>query len=122
MMSARVRGTGPCAWSTVFCMVSSFRFGGGWDLGPRRAHSRLGGGRLAAVHSEGSDGTDGAPCGRVAHVTGDRPLDPGLNVPPEPRAGGIESEPGAGGSRDPGLKLHTIASPADVTGRGIIDH
>jgi hypothetical protein len=30
MMSARVRGsTAPCAWSTVSCMVSSSRFGGG---------------------------------------------------------------------------------------------
>src|SRR5690242_2755438 len=26
---------------------------GGWELGPCRAHSRLGGGRLAAVHSDG---------------------------------------------------------------------
>lgn len=29
---------------------------GGWELGPRRAHSRLGGGRLAAVHSDGHRG------------------------------------------------------------------
>jgi hypothetical protein len=43
MMSARARGTAPCAWSTVSCMVSSFRFGGGMGSRPRRAHSRLGG-------------------------------------------------------------------------------
>ena len=49
-------GIAPCAWSTVSYMVSSSRFGGGWELGPRRAHSRLGGGRLAAVHSDGHRG------------------------------------------------------------------
>jgi hypothetical protein len=43
MMSARARGTAPCAWSTVSCMVSSFRFGGWMRSRPRRAHSRLGG-------------------------------------------------------------------------------
>jgi hypothetical protein len=43
MMSARVRDTALCAWSTVSCMVSSFRFGGGMGSRPRRGHSRLGG-------------------------------------------------------------------------------
>jgi hypothetical protein len=43
MMLARVRGTAPHAWSTVSCMVSSFRFGGGWDLGPAgRTHASAG--------------------------------------------------------------------------------
>jgi hypothetical protein len=37
------------------CLAWSCPLGlaGGWDLGPRRAHSRPGGGRLAAVHSDG---------------------------------------------------------------------
>lgn len=43
MMSAKVRGTAPCAWSRVSYMVSSFRFGGGMGSRPRPAHSRLGG-------------------------------------------------------------------------------
>jgi len=38
----RVRG-GAAAGSTVSCMVSSFRFGGGWDLGPAgRSHASAG--------------------------------------------------------------------------------
>ena len=43
MMPPRVRGTGPCAWSTVSYMVWAFRFGGGMGSRPRRTHSRLGG-------------------------------------------------------------------------------
>jgi hypothetical protein len=51
MICARVRG-GAAAGSTVFCMVSSFRFGGGWDLGPpgaltpRRGRYRYGLGQV----------------------------------------------------------------------------
>jgi len=42
MICARVRGRA-AAWSTVSCMVSSFRFGGGWDLGPAgRSHASAG--------------------------------------------------------------------------------
>jgi pimeloyl-ACP methyl ester carboxylesterase len=42
MICARVRG-GTAAGSTVSCMVSSFRFGGGWDLGPAgRSHASAG--------------------------------------------------------------------------------
>jgi pimeloyl-ACP methyl ester carboxylesterase len=42
MICARVRG-GAAAGSTVSCMVSSFRFGGGWDLGPAgRSHASAG--------------------------------------------------------------------------------
>src|SRR5947207_7284458 len=38
----QVRG-GAAAGSTVSCMVSSFRFGGGWDLGPAgRSHASAG--------------------------------------------------------------------------------
>jgi hypothetical protein len=38
----RVRG-GAAAWATVSCMVPSFRFGGGWDLGPAgRSHASAG--------------------------------------------------------------------------------
>lgn len=64
---------------------------------------------MAAVHSEGSDGTDGAPCGRVAHVTGDRPLDPALKLPPLNIARDVKREgrigfPQVRGSRDPALK------------------
>src|SRR5689334_5302834 len=53
MMPARVRGHCTGAWSTVCCMVSSARFGEGWELGPCRAHSRLGGGRLAPACHQG---------------------------------------------------------------------
>ena len=52
MMSARVRGTALCAWSTVSCMVSSFRFGGGMRSRPRRAHSRLGGAAVVTGSGE----------------------------------------------------------------------
>jgi pimeloyl-ACP methyl ester carboxylesterase len=42
MSCAGVRG-GAAAGSTVSCMVSSFRFGGGWDLGPAgRSHASAG--------------------------------------------------------------------------------
>jgi pimeloyl-ACP methyl ester carboxylesterase len=42
VICARVRG-GAAAGSTVSCMVSSFRFGGGWDLGPAgRSHASAG--------------------------------------------------------------------------------
>ena len=42
MICARVRG-GTAAGSTVSCMVSSSRFGGGWDLGPAgRSHASAG--------------------------------------------------------------------------------
>ena len=42
MSCARVRGRA-AAGSTVSCMVSSFRFGGGWDLGPAgRSHASAG--------------------------------------------------------------------------------
>jgi hypothetical protein len=42
MICARVRG-GAGAWSTVSDVVSSFRFGGGWDLGPAgRSHAPAG--------------------------------------------------------------------------------
>ena len=49
MMSARVRGTAPCAWSTVSYMVSLFRFGGGMRSRPRRVHSRLGGAAVISL-------------------------------------------------------------------------
>src|SRR5271165_5003310 len=52
MMSARVRGTALCAWSTVSCMVSSFRFGGEMRSRPRRAHSRLGGAAVVTGSGE----------------------------------------------------------------------
>ena len=54
MMLARVRGTAPYAWSTVSCMVSSFRFGGGMGSRPRRAHSRLGGAAVGTGSGEGA--------------------------------------------------------------------
>jgi pimeloyl-ACP methyl ester carboxylesterase len=42
MICTGVRG-GAAAGSTVSCMVSSFRFGGGWDLGPAgRSHASAG--------------------------------------------------------------------------------
>ena len=49
-MSARARGTAPCAWFTVSCMASSSRFGGGIGSRPRRAHSRLGGAAVVLTH------------------------------------------------------------------------
>jgi hypothetical protein len=49
---ASVRGTAPYAWSTVSCMVSSFRFGGGMGSRPRRAHSRLGGAAVVTGSGE----------------------------------------------------------------------
>src|SRR6266536_2079961 len=67
-------GHAPCAWSTVSCMVSSFRFGGGMGSRPRRAHSRLGGVLAAALfahdpaalggHVMAGLGGDGAAGGR----------------------------------------------------------
>jgi len=52
MTLARVRGTAPYAWSTVSCMVSSVRFGGGMGSRPRRAHSRLGGAAVVTGSGE----------------------------------------------------------------------
>jgi hypothetical protein len=46
----RAPGLRCLAWSCPLGLA------GGWDLGPRRARSRLGGGRLAAVHSDGHGG------------------------------------------------------------------
>jgi hypothetical protein len=48
MMSAGVRATAQCAWSTVSYMVSFFRFGGGMGSRPRRVHSRIGGAAVAS--------------------------------------------------------------------------
>ena len=86
-MSAWARGTAPYAWSTVSCMVSSFRFGGGWGLGPAgRTHASAGPpSHFPSLREAAGPGRAAPAAGRRAPHLPPRPPGPPRAHPVPPR-------------------------------------